>query len=238
MVGRITTLVAIAIALVGPTWEAEASVINGGFEFPDVGPTGIQTFFPGPVPSGFGWTVNSGNVEVTGELYPPLPGPAFEGTQYLDLNGTSVGSIAQFFNTVPGVGYQLSFAYASNYAHHDAANPALASVFVTDVGSLTQLVTPFVISHGTSSSSDLDWVVHQLAFTAVGSSTGLGFNSESGQTPLCGILLDAIVVVPEPSTASLVGLGLLLLAVRQRRSPSNMALAFPNRQPRPTSRAV
>ena len=217
MLGRTGFFASSIVMFLGSAAPAGAMIINGSFEFPDVGLTGIQTFFPGPVPEGFGWTVNSGSVEVAGELYPPLPGPAFDGTQFLDLNGVSVGSIAQFFETTPGVEYQLSFAYASNYAHHDAANPAVASVFVTDVGSLTQLVTPFVISHGTSLSSDLDWLVHEVAFTAVGAMTGLGFNSESGQTPLGGILLDGILVVPEPGTAFLLGGGLCVLAARRRR---------------------
>lgn len=191
-------------------------IVNGSFEEPDVGPTGVATFFPGPVPPGFGWTVNSGNVEVAGELYPPLPGPAFDGSQYLDLNGTSIGSIAQLFDTTPGAEYRLSFAYASNYAHHGVLDPAFAMVFVTDVSSLTQLVTPFTISHGSSSSTDLDWIVHEVDFTAIGTSTGLGFNSESRRTPLGGILLDGIVVVPEPGTSSLFCLGLLGLTARRR----------------------
>jgi hypothetical protein len=201
------------LAVVAPL---DATIINGSFEVPDVGLTGIQTFFQGPVAEGFGWTVNSGNVEVAGELYPPLPGPAFDGSQYLDLNGVSIGSIAQFFETTPSAQYRLSFAYANNYAHHDPADPALASVFVTDVGSLTQLVTPFIISHGTSSSNDLDWIVYEATFTAIGSSTGLGFNSESRNTPLGGILLDGIEVVPEPGTVILVGVGVCLLVVRGR----------------------
>jgi len=195
-----------------PATANASLIVNGSFESPDVGPKGVATFFAGPVPPGFGWTVNSGNVEVAGELYPPLPGPAFDGGQYLDLNGISIGSIAQFFATTPGSEYQLTFAYASNYAHHDEANPALASVFVTDVASLTQLVTPFTISHGTSSASDLDWIVHQLSFTAVGTSTGLGFNSESRNTPLGGILLDGVAIVPEPGTAALLLVGLAALA--------------------------
>jgi hypothetical protein len=173
------------------------------------------------VPPGFGWTVNSGNVEVAGELYPPLPGPAFDGGQYLDLNGTSIGSIAQFFATTPGVEYLLTFAYASNYAHHDESNPAFANVFVTDVATITQLVTPFTISHGSSSANDLAWIVHQASFTAIGTSTGLGFNSESRNTPLGGILLDGVVVIPEPGTAALLLVGLTALASARRTAAGN-----------------
>ena len=209
-----------AVLLMLPTTAQANLVINGGFEFPNVGPTGIATFFPGPVQPGFGWTVNSGNVEVAGEFTPSVPGPAFDGAQYLDLNGTDIGSIAQFFSTTPGVTYDMSFAYASNYAHHGESNPAHATVFVTDVGSVTQLVTPFSIHHGSSSASDLDWVVHEIQFTAIGTSTGLGINSESRNTPLGGILLDGVTIVPEPSTGLLLLLGLLLLGLTTLPTPA------------------
>jgi MYXO-CTERM domain-containing protein len=193
-------------------------IVNGSFEIPDVGPMGIATISVGTGPAGFGWTVDAGNVEVTGELYPPLPGPSFDGQQHLDLNGVLVGALSQTFSTAAGVDYDVSFVYASNYVHHNTTNPALATVRIADVGSGTDLVSPFSISHGTSSSTDLDWTLVVLTFTAIGPDTSLGFTSDSIDTPFGGILLDGVVVVPEPSTLALGVLGLLgLLAFVWRR---------------------
>lgn len=211
----LSTLLGLMLAGASP---GRANLItNGSFELPDVGPTGVEVIFSGGEPAGFGWQVGHGNVEVAGELYAPLPGPSLDGDQHLDLNGVTVGNIFQFFSTTVGVEYEMSFAYASNYAHHGPTHPALATVYITDVSS-TQVVTPFSISHGTSASTDLDWFVHSMRFTAIGASTAVGFDSESRQTPLGGILLDAVsvTVVPEPGTASLCLFGLLGLAARRR----------------------
>lgn len=216
---RASALLAALLGLVGLHAEpARANlIVNGSFELPDVGPTGVMVIFSGGEPPGFGWTVGIGNVEVAGEQYPPLPGPSFDGGQHLDLNGVTVGQIFQVFATTAGADYTLTYAYASNYAHHDEADPARAMVYVTDIVSNMHVVTPTLISHGTSSETDLDWFVHEVTFTAVGESTGLSFDSESRQTPLGGMLLDGIsVVVPEPATAALCLVGLAGLAARRR----------------------
>jgi len=204
-------------------------LVNGSFETPVVGLTGVRVISPGGEPAGFGWVVNSGNVEVFGELYPGLPGPAFDGQQQLDLNGVSVGTLSQSFATAAGLSYLLGFAYANNYVHTNQANPALATVRVFDTASGANLVTPLSISHGTSASTNLDWTTGTVMFTATGANSTLRFISNTSD-PAGGILLDGVSVngvsaVPEPSVTALLVVALaaagLVKAVKAycRRAP-------------------
>lgn len=166
-------------------------IANASFEIPSVGPTGISVITPGNEPPGFGWSVDAGSVEVLGELFPTLPGPSFDGEQHLDLNGTTVGTLSQAFTTVPSQVYTLSFAYANNYIHTNETNPASAVVEITDTGTAADLLDPFTISHGNSTSTDLNWTVGGLIFTAIGPNSTLRFASNSA-TPFGGILLDGV----------------------------------------------
>ena len=234
LVAALTATLGLVVARAEPA--RAILIVNGSFETPDVGPDGIASISAGPAPPGFGWTVDTGNVEVFGELYAPLPGPSFDGQQHLDLNGVRVGALSQIFSTSAGVDYEVRFVFASNYAWHDTNNPALATVRIADVGSATDLVAPVQISHGTSSATDLDWTAISLTFTAIGPATSLGFTSDSIDTPLGGILLDDAVVVPEPSTASLCLIGLLGLAARRHRSRPRGRRVSPRLPRRPALR--
>jgi hypothetical protein len=205
------------VGLIVSSPSAIAGLINGSFELPNVGLTGIAEIAPGSEPGGFGWKVDAGTVEVQGENYSNLPGPAFDGTQFLDLNGISVGTLSQTIDTSPGLSYQFRFAYANNYAHTSQASPALATVHVADVGSGTDLITPVSISHGTSTASNLDWTVLTLTFSATGDSTRLRFVSNTSN-PLGGILLDGgsltpLSTVPEPVSIVLLGVGFLTVGL-------------------------
>jgi hypothetical protein len=113
------------------------------------------------------------------------------------------------------------FAYANNYVHTSLASPALAMVLLADTGLGVDLVS-LAISHGTSTSTNLDWTVGGLTFAAIGSSTTLRFISNS-PTPLGGILLDGVSVtgvpaaVPQPSSVLLLALGMGALAASRWR---------------------
>src|SRR5437016_13695671 len=101
----------IVVCLVSMMWLSLFSTIrpalanlitNGGFEARVVNSSfGYQTIPPGSEASGFGWRVLSGNVDIT------VNGAfgifrSFEGRQFLDLDGTVPGAIAQSFATTPG----------------------------------------------------------------------------------------------------------------------------------------
>ena len=208
---------AIVTAVVSPA--TGAVLINGSFEAPEVG-SGLISIAPGSEPSGFGWIVLTGDIEVQSQNYSSLPGPSFDGDQHIDLNGSSVSGIAQIFTTVAGDTYSLSFAYASNYVHHGLANPALATFSVTDTGSSANLLAPQVISHGSSTSTNLDWKVQTVNFVATGATTRISFVSNSPETRYGGILLDGVSVVPEPSVTALIGLAGLTLFRRRRTQAS------------------
>ena len=198
-------------------------IINGNFELPAV-PDSIVSIVPSGEPLGFGWTVNKGDVEVFDGAGSRGIGASFDGSQLLDLNGSSVGGISQAFVTTPGAAYRLTFAYANNWVHSTASDPATATVRVFDTGSGLDVVVPLTISHGTSTGSNLGWTLATLTFTPTGTSTTLDFDSTRYSTPFGGIFLDGVSVtaVPEPESiaaataASLAGLA-LVRRLRQSR---------------------
>jgi hypothetical protein len=133
------------------------------------------------------------------------PAPAFDGVQFLDLDGSSAGAISQTFSTTSGDHYTFSIAYANNPFN----NGASATVKVFDTATNSVLFTESV-SHGTSTTSNYDWTQSgPLSFTTTGTSTTLSFTSNDNPGSIAGVLLDAIstnaitTAVPEPSTLTL-----------------------------------
>lgn len=209
-------------AVFGRPCPASAQLlVNGSFESPSVGLTGISVISSGF--AGFFWQVDAGNIEIQGQQYPDLPGPAFDGTQFVDLNGTAPGALAQTFATTPGTPYTVSFAYANNYVWTNPASPALATVHVATTSG-TDLIPPVTLSHGTSTAANLDWTVDTFSFTPTTTTTALRFISNSPATPLGGLLLDgaSVTAVPEPNTiAALASLAASGLLARRRTTRAN-----------------
>jgi Protein of unknown function (DUF642)/PEP-CTERM motif len=220
---RVMAIAALAV-LFGGTAVARADlIINGSFESPSATSSGkINEIFPGSEPVGFDWTVNSGTVEIVQQGYTTpqgqtFSGPAFDGVQFLDLDGISAGSISQTFVTTAGTLYELSFAYANNPFRNnpfDSGDPS-ATVKVFDTGTNADLAS-LSISHNTSTGSDYQWTSSgQIDFIAEGSSTTLSFISNDAAGSDGGILLDAVSVnaaasvVPEPSSLTLLGIGII-----------------------------
>jgi len=163
-------------------------IVNGGFEQP-VTATFIE--FSAPDSSTIpGWTIMSGSVDVVNAVGNGFDvGPAYQGAQYLDLNGNDAGTITQTFATTPGVTYLLSFAYANNY---DPATSLTALVTVTNSsGTLLSMN----VTHSTSVSGNLNWDVFNQLFTANQSSATLTFVSQNSGNG--GVFLDAISVTPQ-----------------------------------------
>jgi Protein of unknown function (DUF642) len=208
--------VAVAAGLAPCGSLAANLILDGGFETPDIGDVWYETFtspFPTPLDS---W--NPSNVDIVSSLGAPGNAPAYQGVQYLDLVGTgpdgtelSTGTISQTFGTVVGETYTLSFAYANNPW---STSTASASVSVDGLsGSVT---------HDTSTTADLNWLIYTNTFVATSSSATLTFTETVGANN-GGVLLDAVSVtgVPETSTWAMMlagfgGLG--LLGYRARRA--------------------
>ncbi len=178
-------------------------IINGGFESPDT-PTyirigaGQNTIAP--------WVVGLDSVEVgdaVGNGF--LVGPAFEGAQSLDLNGTGRGRLTQAFATTPGSLYTVTFAYTDNY--FVPSPPASATVRLFDgLGDrLNQTIT-----HTGAVAGNFNWTVFNGQFTALQNTTRLEFTSLTGGHS-GGIMLDAVQVsLPLRATLAVQGSGATL----------------------------
>jgi choice-of-anchor C domain-containing protein len=197
-------------------------VANGSFEQP-VTSTAVTVSGPNNTTGLPGWTVGLVGIDVvnaTGNGF--LFGPAIDGTQYLDLDGSpGPGQISQAFATTPGQSYTLSFAYANNVVGAQSSNPGAT---VSLAGST---LTPFTVNHSTSTTSNLNWTLFSSPFTATATTASLQFTSTStGGNG--GILLDAVAVTPVPEPGSLTLAAVVGSAAFFRRFARRKIAALPN----------
>lgn len=109
------------------------------------------------------------------------------GQSFLDLCGTSLGTISQTVATTPGNQYTLSFRYTSRATCITPGSSASASVAV---GSTT---LPH-ITHLNEHSWNLHWQNTSYTFNATSTATSITFAATSNT---CGcLLIDAVAVVP------------------------------------------
>ena len=210
---RILTITLFLSVAAATSTPAANLLLNGGFEQP-LTSTFVDVTAPDAttIPD---WNVTAGSVDVVNAAGNGFDvGPAFEGAQYLDLNGTSAGTLSQVVPTLSGITYSLQFAYANNY---NPPTSLTADVTVTGVSS-TLLSTS--VTHGSSVAGNLNWTVFSQTFTADGSSATLTFASQNSGSG--GVFLDAVSImqVPEPSTEAtfLVGAAILGILLLRRRN--------------------
>ena len=213
---RAAALAVLAAAIVLPSAASATELLtNGSFE--DTGSATLQswggfTFGPGfslPLP---GWTVNSGNVDVTttGTVW----GPAADGQNSLDINGWEAGTISQTFATVLGRTYTVSFDYSRNAA--GAPDPATATV---SAGGVTLDVS--AANDGSFGDAfNMVWKPDSFTFVGTGNPTTLSLAATVEGNG--GVFFDKVSVdaVPEPATWALMigGFGLAGAALRRRRT--------------------
>jgi hypothetical protein len=189
---KTNTFLALVAAVAAAIHSTNAQlIINGGFETPDT-PTFMQinggqnTIAP--------WVVGLHSVEVgdaVGNGF--ITGPAFEGAQFLDLNGVQRGRLTQAFATTPGSLYTITFAYTDNYYEPSTSGSASATVRLFDgLGDrLNQKIT-----HTGAVAGNYLWTVFTAQFSALQNTTRLEFTSltasSSGHTG--SIMLDAVQV--------------------------------------------
>ncbi len=169
-----------------PANQAQNLLVNGSFEAPGhsafviIG-AGETTLSP--------WVVGLSSVDLLDIHNPWNSDPAYDGTQYIDLDGTpGPGQLTQSFSTKPGWLYDVTFAYANNYFNVPSTS---ATVRVFDnLGN--RLFRSF--THSTSGRGNLDWTVFSAQFLATQSTTSLEITSLSPAGSYVGILLDGIKV--------------------------------------------
>jgi hypothetical protein len=210
--------------------DAVELIANGSFESPGASSGIVSILAGGTTPSGFAWSLQAGQVEITRQGYvggsfgqSSFTGPAYDGQQWLDLDGESVagpGTLQQSFVTTTGSQYELRFGYASN-PYRGYPDSAKATVRLFDTTSTADLVTAIQVSHGSSTGSNYDWRTEgPVVFTATGPATTLRFTSNNPANSDAGIFLDGISVtaVPEPSSAVLAATSVVAMLTVRRRS--------------------
>lgn len=157
------------------------TVRNGGFEQPALpsGP-GVQTFATGE--KFVGWKVTAGQVDIVSDARIT----AGEGHQFVDLNGTSAGTVVTKVDTVIGQSYTVRFLFAGNPENPDVTLHALTA----KAGRETRV---FVADTSEATTVDPGWQVATFTFTATKVKTKLIFAGDptNGAT---GPLLDDVTV--------------------------------------------
>jgi|GEM_PF-6419177 len=194
------------IIVIAMITAANAQINNGGFESPSINSLDFTVHAgDATLPS---WNVTQGSVDVVNEVF---LGTAFEGSQYIDLDGTSTrGEVEQTFATASGQQYFLSFAYANNFNVPSGAVSGTTASVTVESGTINVL-SPTTVSHTTSTASNLDWLTFSMPFFASDTLSTVRFTSLSPLNSIAGVLIDDVRVtpVPEPATALLVFSGLL-----------------------------
>lgn len=186
----------------------------GGLNLAATGTVVFADGFEGGVPGTYnvvgaafsdGWVLQSGDVNLlaTGAF----GSTAYQGSQYLDLNGWGTGAIETNLALVPGRSYQLSFAYARN-PDSVAASVIPEADFVLGTNTLTT-----ISASGASEWTNLNWQTISVPFTVRDTNSLLQVQSLTAGAS--GVLLDAFEIreaaeldrpyLPEESLNALVG---------------------------------
>jgi hypothetical protein len=201
-------LLAMMILLGGATLQAGNLIINGSFEYPNVGQN-WNAYPNGQVP---GWynSLNDDGTEI--DFSPVLGGVAYLGNQSMEVDGATWDTITQDVTGLTvGQQYMLSWAYG------DRPGSGPQQLNVTFGGS------PVATDYGTGTLGGLVWFPQSYVVTATANEELLSFAAVSlpGGSSGVGNEVDAVslVPVPEPSSILLLGAGLagLLFALKRKQ---------------------
>lgn len=211
------TFTSIASAQQDPASFDSGLIANGDFEGGQINATTTPNFWTEP-------TATGGNANAAVKLgFAGLnaPTPNFVAAFGNPAENELGGSIFQDIATEIGTMYTLSFEFES------VGNPGGTQILGLDVttdptGLLrVSLIDESFSELGTAGGSVTadSYTFIERQFTAIDTTTRVQFTNESLQTASNDLLLDNVsVLIPEPASLALLGLGSLLIAGRRSRS--------------------
>lgn len=210
------TLVA---ALLAPA-PADASVVNPGFESPDLGTSARYRIFSDSAVTG--WSSTTGGVEIWANNF--LGVTSYEGTQHAELNANRFGAIWQDLTNVnSGDAVFWSFAHRGR----DGVDTLRLDIIDLGAGNTEGDGNDVLLYSGEFSAGRSSWVVNSGVSRPTGTDTTVRFKFEAVSTHngniSVGNFIDALDVnvatpIPVPASLPLLLGAIALLRLRHRRA--------------------
>ncbi len=177
-----------------------------------VGPNGDNEFAAGSTAI-TGWVVTGGTIDIVAGG-PTVLGEANTGSQMMEVNGSSAGTIQQTFPTLVGHSYTLALFYSNNPNPAEAQPSYAAEVSVQGASVLVDQI----LTHAGATTANMNYLPFSATFEADSTTTTLILASR--QSGFNGVYFDTVSVVPEPSSWLMLAMGagvLLAFGWRTRR---------------------
>lgn len=168
MKALITSVAVAMVFTLASATSASAQLANGSFETGSQDPGAFWITLGAGSTVMNGWTVDAGEIDYIGGWW-----PAADGTKSVDMNGRVAGQISQYFPTIAGATYALSFEMSGNAD----GSPAVKLLTVSADGSQSQTYA-YDTSLTGNNRSDMKWEGHVYTFVAEADLTLLVFKSD------------------------------------------------------------